>query len=176
MVMKIKNLMLSGCILATVAFVSCDKNDDEDLNNTDRDYMMRASISNTAEVSAGTVAAGKATNPAVKAFAQFMMTEHTMAQTDLKNLGTNVGFTVRDTIDPAHVAIMTQLNSMSGRAFDSAYIHTQVADHQMTIANFQMELNSGQHRDVRDYANRYLPHIQMHLARADSIARAYFPR
>ena len=65
---------------------------------------------------------------------------------------------------------------MSGRAFDSAYMHNQVTDHQTTVANFQTELNQGQDQDVKNYANKNLPHIQIHLQRADSITNAYFRR
>jgi putative membrane protein len=68
------------------------------------------------------------------------------------------------------------MSTPAGRAFDSIYIHSQVADHDMTIANFQTEQNNGSHRDVQDYANRYLPHIQMHRQSADSISRAFFRR
>jgi len=105
-----------------------------------------------------------------------MMTEHQKAQTDLKNLGTSVGNAVKDTIDPAHVALATQLNTLSGRAFDSVYIYSQVADHDVTIANFDNEQRNGRHKDVKSFADNYRPHIEMHRQRADSIARAFFKR
>ena len=173
--MKIRQLIYSGCLLGAVTFASCSKNDNE-LNDTDRNFMVMTSISNTAEVDAATLAATKATNVAVKAFAQHMIMEHGMAQTDLKTLGTSVGFAVKDTIDPTHVALRMQLSALSGRAFDSAYIYAQSNDHAMTQTNFQTEQNNGQHKDVKSYANTYRPHIDMHKTRADSIATAYFRR
>ncbi|GEO08369.1 hypothetical protein SAE01_08650 [Segetibacter aerophilus] len=113
----------------------------------------------------------------MKKFAQFMVAEHTLAQTDLKNLGTSVGIAVKDTIDPPHVALKSLLVSTpAGRAFDSIYIYSQVADHDATIANFQTEQSNGSHRDVVSYANNYLPHIQMHRQSADSISRGFFRR
>lgn len=166
---------LTASLLVAAAFVSCTKDDDE-VNSTDKTFMLNASVSNTAEVGAANLALAKATNPAVRAFAMHMITEHTMAQTDLKSLGTSVGFAVNDTIDPVHMQIMTELSAMNGRRFDSAYMHTQVNDHDVTILNFQTELRSGQHKEVRDYADRYLPHIRQHRERADSIANAYFRR
>jgi len=175
--MKVQTLMLSTCLLAGLAFSSCDKDDDDNkLNDTDQTYMTKTSISNSAEISAGTLASNKATNARVKAFAQHMIMEHTTAQNDLKTLGTAVGYPVKDTIDPEHVAIAAMLNSLSGRAFDSAYMHTQVADHDKTIAVFQTELSSGRHMDVKNYASTNLPHIQMHRTQADSIATAFFKR
>jgi putative membrane protein len=173
--MKILKLTLAGC-LAACCLISCSEDDDDQLNSQDRTFLTQASISNTAEVNAATLASTKATNGAVKAFAMHMLSQHNTAQTDLKNLGANVGHAVKDTLDPAHVTIAMQLSAMSGRAFDSAYIHTQVIDHQATITFFQNEQSAGQHEDVKRYANTYLPHIQSHHQRADSIARAYFRR
>src|SRR5438046_52776 len=41
-----------------------------------------------------------------------------------------------------------------------------------TIALFQDEIKNGSRQDVKDYASKYLPHIQMHLTSADSISTA----
>jgi putative membrane protein len=173
--MKVQSMMLSTCLVVGLALSSCDKdNEKQKLNDTDQDFMKKASISNTAEVSAGTLAATKATNARVKAFAQHMIMEHTTAQNDLKNVGNKVGYPVKDTIDPEHVAIAALLNTLSGRAFDSAYIHSQVADHDKTIGFFQNEINNGRHMDVKNYASSKLPNIQMHRTQADSIAKAFF--
>lgn len=174
--MAIKKFIFGAFVMAGVALVSCDKTKDNKLNDQDEDFLIKASISNNAEVSAATLAIAKASNTKVKAFAQQMVTEHNMAQADLKRVGSTVNFAVKDSIDPAHVALATQLNAMSGRAFDSAYMYAQVSDHRTTVALFQTELSNGRHQDVLNYANSYLPHIQMHLQSADSIATAYFKR
>jgi putative membrane protein len=174
--MKVKHLWLAACLLTGLTTLSCNKNDDDELNSTDRDFMMKASVGNTAETDAANLAVSKASNATVRAFAQRMISEHSMAQTDLKNLGTSTGYTVRDTLDPAHVALKVQLTALSGRQFDSVYMYAQVADHQTAVANFQNEQAGGQHNGVKNYANTYLPHIQMHLTSADSISRAFFRR
>lgn len=175
--MKLKGIFYSLCVLASVTFVSCDKDDDNDqLNDADSEFLNKASLGNSAEIDAATLASTKATNARVKSFAQHMLSEHGLAQSDLKNLGTAVGYPVKDTIDPAHIAMKAMLMSLNGRAFDSAYMHGQVADHNTTIGVFQNEISNGRHSDVKNYANTYLPHIQMHYQQADSIANAYFKR
>ena len=175
--MNWKHMIAAGCLLTTLTFAACDKDDDDtELNDTDRTFLMQAGVSNTVEVGAGSLALTKSTHPQVRAFAQSMVAEHTLAQTDLKNVGTTVGQPVKDSIDPAHQTIMAHLMTLSGRAFDSAYMHTQVADHTLTLSFFDNEQDNGQHRDVRGYADKYRPHIEMHLTRADSIARAFFRR
>lgn len=174
--MRMKKVMYGAVLMTCIILTSCSKTNNE-VNATDRTFTMQASLSNTVEVNAGTLASAKATNAKVKQFAQFMVMEHQLAQTDLRNLGTNVGIAIRDTVDPAHATIMTPLMSMpAGRAFDSMYIYSQVADHDMTITNFKLEQTSGSHADVQNYANVYLPHIQMHRQSADSIATAFFKK
>jgi putative membrane protein len=171
-----KKLVYAICLIAATVITGCTKPDTE-LNKIDMTFLLQASISNTAEISAGTLASTKATNAEVKKFGQFMVLEHNMAQMDLKNVGSRVGMTVRDTLDPAHMALNTALmNAPAGRVFDSLYINSQVLDHDLTIASFKMEQLSGINREVKKYANTYLPHIQMHRESADSIARAYFKR
>ena len=177
--MKLTHFVLAGCFFAGLGIAACGKDDDNSttLNTADTNFMTQASISNSAEDSAATIAASKGTNTSVKAFAQMMLTEHTTAQVDLKNLGSSVGYAIKDTLDPLHKLKGDTLKSLTAsRRFDSVYMWNQVVDHQTTVANFQTHQSNGQHQSVKNYNSTYLPKIQMHLTKADSIARAYFPR
>jgi putative membrane protein len=178
--MKCKTLLLAGPLVAAFFIISCDDNNDNvdnSLNTADTAFMLKASLSNSAEIDLSTLASTKATNIAVKAFAQTMVADHTAAQAELKALGTTVGSAVKDTIDAAHVTLKTQLTALTGgRVFDSSYIWLQVADHQTALTSFQAEQTNGRKTSVVAYANTNLPKIQAHFTRADSIARAYFPR
>ena len=71
--MKIQKVILCGFLMTGVVLASCSKNNDDKLNDQDEDFLVKASISNSAEVSAATLAASKATNAAVKTFAQHML-------------------------------------------------------------------------------------------------------
>jgi len=172
-----KKVIYAACLLSGIFLASCTKPEDDQLNKIDLTFIMQANISNSAEIGAGALAATKATNPEVKKFAMMMVEQHSMAQSDLRNLGSNVGVEVKDSLDPIHVSLKDLLTSLpAGRAFDSVYINSQVPDHDLSIANFLMEKASGSHRDVIDYADRYFPHITMHRQSADSIASAFFRR
>lgn len=164
-----KFFLVSGIALA---LLSCKKDkNNNDVNSTDQSFLTQAAVGNKAEIMAGQLAAEKGTNASVKAFGQMMVTEHGQAQTDLQNLYTSLGKTMPDSVDAEHQAFMTQLSSLSGRAFDSAYINSQITDHQKTVTVFQTEINNGNNTSVRNYASTYLPHIQMHLQKADSISK-----
>jgi putative membrane protein len=141
------------------------------MNSMDQSFLMQTSYGNHAEIAAGQLAATKATNAAVKAFGQMMVNDHSTAQTELEGIASNNGVDVPDQPDPAHQALMQRLMTLQGVAFDTAYMNSQVMDHQNTVNLFEMEISSGQRRQVIDYANKYLPHIRMHLQMADSLAR-----
>jgi len=140
------------------------------LNDADKTFMMQVSASNSAEVAAGALASTMGEDSLIKSFGDTMVAQHTTAQGDLKTLGTSVGVNVKDSVDADHTTLLQNLQGLSGRAFDSTYIINQIADHQKTVADFQAELSSGSRSEVKDFANKYLPKIQMHLQKADSIA------
>lgn len=171
--MKLTKKILLPCLVSGIIFFSCSKDTDEGkVNAVDQTFIMEVSLSNTAEIQAGTLTAGKAEDIGIRSFGEMMVMDHTTAQNDLKTTGSNLEVAVKDSIDAEHVAMMETLNTLSGRAFDSTYIINQITDHQKTIEAFQNEINSGSHIQVTSYANRYLPKIQMHLRVADSIATA----
>jgi putative membrane protein len=171
-----KKMILMGSMIAAL-LTACSDDDDEDmntLNSVDRTFLAQAARSNRAEIGAGQLAVTKGNNASVRAFGQQMVTEHTTAQTDLLSRATTVGYPVSDTLDAAHQALMQQLMTLSGRAFDSVYMRSQVNDHQQTMALFNSEITGGQHQQVKGYANQYLPAIQMHHHKADSLYNALF--
>jgi len=169
--MKI-NVVLLGLALLLGA---CDRDDDNPngINANDRDFVMKASMGNFAEVDAGILAASKATNEGIRDFGNMMAKEHTDAQNKLKPIAADLQLPAPDSLDAAHVALKAKLSTLTGRAFDSVYIHSQVADHHTTIDLFEKESRSGANKQLREYANNLLPNLNMHLHMADSLAAEY---
>ncbi len=174
--MKLLKLLAVFLAVAVIIF-SCKKENDSIsnvLNTADSNFIVKASIGNYSEIKTAKVAVSNATDSIVLAFAQSMLTEHTKAHSDLKTMGTIVGFTVKDTTDAAHEAIINQLNSLTGRSFDSVYIHSQVTDHLATMDFYKDELNNGRQVNVKNYANYYLQNFTTDYQTADSIAVDFF--
>jgi putative membrane protein len=164
--MKTRFFLMSILILTSV--VACRK--DKKLNDTDENFLMKAAAANYNEIDAGQLAATRATDPAVQSFANMMVSEHQTALNELKTIAADEEVTLPTGPDQAHVAAKQQLMLLSGRAFDSTYIHMQVTDHQATINLFQDEIDNGQHKKVQDYSDKYMPHIRTHLNMADTIS------
>jgi putative membrane protein len=169
--MKTAKLLLSG-VLALCITAACNDDDDDNMNSMDRTFMEQAAYGNLAEIGAGQLASTKATNASVKMFGQMMVSDHSTAQTELEGLASGRGVDLPDQPDPPHQALMQRLMTLQGLAFDTAYMNSQVMDHQNTVALFEQEISNGRDPQIIQYANKYLPHIRMHLQKADSLARA----
>lgn len=171
--MKMK--VMSFAALALVALFACNKNNNNNnaVNANDKTFVTMAAMSNYAEISAGQLAVTKTADPMVSAFAQKMITDHTNAQDSLQMLAGQLGLYAPDSLDAAHVQMAQTLSALSGRAFDSAYVHGQVTDHQNTVNLFQNENSAGSNAQVKTFESVHLPIIQMHLMMADSLAASY---
>ncbi len=175
--MKIAKLLAEGLIVAVtiLSYKKEDNNIANVLNNADNNFIRLAGISNKSEIEIAKIAVLKTADSVVLSFAQQMLNDHSNAQSDLKTMGTVVGFTVKDTtIDAAQATTIAQLDSLTGRSFDSTYIHSQLLDHQATINFYTDEVTRGNQLNVRAYANTNLQNIRLHQQRADSIAAAFY--
>ena len=168
------NRWIFAILLASLVWVGCDDDDNPidrpDLNDTDETFVEMAARSNMAEIKFGELAVTKATDSLVKAFAQQMVTEHTTAQNELKNLADNYdGIEWPNDLDEGHDVIMEQLNGAEGVSFDTMYIRSQVTMHEAAVTTFRNATTSSTDARVKAYANKYLPHIEEHREMADSI-------
>lgn len=169
--------MITVFFAAAVIIVACKKEDtniNKQLNDVDNNFVLLAGINNAAEVQTAKTAISKSTDTIVLSFAKQMLLQHDSAQSDLKIMGNIVGFTVKDTIDAAHAAIIPQLDTLTGRLFDSVYMHTELANLQAMTNLYTGELKDGRQLNVRAYANTNLQNIQINYGRADSIVIAIY--
>jgi putative membrane protein len=171
--MKMNRLFLAGTLSAVMMLTACEKDEEaeDNVNEQDRTFAVQASMSNRAEIELGNLALTKASNDSVKYYAQLMITEHTQAQDELKAVADDMDLNVdlEQALGAEFTAVQQALTGLDATAFDSVYMRSQVLSHQMTIANFQTEAATGGSENVKAYANKYLPHIQMHLDMANRI-------
>jgi putative membrane protein len=162
-------LMTISLVTAVMAS-SCDDDDDNTApNDKDKNFMTMAAYANWNEIDAAQLALTKSTNDSVKTFAQLMIAEHTTAKGQLDSVANQFTYSLPTTVDSAHAALKVHLMTLSGLAFDTTYMNSQVTDHVNTINLFQNEVNLGNNPSVKNYASQTLPHLQMHLQRAQSI-------
>jgi len=138
----------------------------EGSNNQDKLFVRQAALGGRAEVELGKLAQKKATDPAVREFADRMVAAHTQSNEQLLKLGRSLNPDLPKDLDPEHQAIRNELNKAAGQTFDLAYIAAQILDHQRTANLLQWHLSTGQNEALRKYSIQTLPEVMAHLEHA----------
>jgi len=99
------------------------------------DPVMEAVQMNVAEIAAAKMAANKAQNPRVKAFANMMMKDHTEALAKLRPLPGGESLGVKP--DGKHQEAAERLAKLSGAEFDREYMDAMVNDHREALMFFE---------------------------------------
>ena len=173
-VTNMKRIIYFGAMLALTIFVSNGfaqntmnssdgKMQASGKKNSDSKFMMMAAMSDMNEIGLSNQALSKSTNDDVKNLAQMMVADHTKASEELKPLAMGKDVMLMTDMDAKHKAAMEKMNSMSGSAFDMAYVKMMVKDHEKAVSMFQKEAASGKDADAKAFAAKTLPTLQMHL-------------
>jgi putative membrane protein len=164
------------CALAfSLCMAGCNKDDNENMNQKDRDFITQASYINYGEVDAGNLATQHSADSSIIRFGKMMVADHSKAQNDLANVAYYYKASLPDGTDQKHTDMAAMLAMLQGDAFDSTYIYMMVEGHDEAIALYGDEVQNGLNEAVKQYAAETFVKIKQHRELADSIARALFP-
>ena len=136
----------------------------------DLGFMNAAAAGGMAEVELGKMAVSNAQNAEVKAFAQKMIDDHSKAGAELKQLATQKKVMLPPDVLPTHKEIMGKLSKLSGADFDREYVKAMVADHENDVTAFTSVSKGATDADVKAFATKTLPTLEMHLEMIKSLA------
>jgi putative membrane protein len=114
--------MLSGAAALIPSFANAQSDDD-------KKFLTKVSQADVDEIKLSELAQQKATNPAVKAFANKMVTEHKKMSANLKPFADSWGISAPSGVDEDAQKEWDKLNGLSGADFDKEYIDQMVSDH-----------------------------------------------
>jgi len=129
----------------------------------DRDFILAAAQGGMTEVKLGDLAAQKGTRADVKEFGQMMVKDHSAINGDLKALAAQKGVPLPDRLDAKHQGMVDEMASLSGSAFDEAYIAAMVKGHKMDAKAFKAESAATTDADIKSFVDKSLPVVQTHL-------------
>ena len=136
------------------------------LDPADSDFMMKAAQGGLAEVDMGNMASSKATNADVKKFGDHMVTDHSKANEELKQLAATKGVTLPTTVSDEEKKDMDAMTAKEGKEFDKAYIDDMVKDHEKDVAEFEKASKEAKDADLKAWATKTLPTLKKHLEMA----------
>ena len=108
-------------------------------SDDDKKFLAMAAQSDVNEIQLSQLAVQKATNPAVKAFAEKMVKEHKQLSASMKPFADEWGLTPPTGLDDDHQKEYDKLNGLSGADFDKEYISQMVTDHANALDAFTKE-------------------------------------
>ncbi len=156
-----KNIVI---IVAGLAFAAISPSYAQNLSKGDQHILEELAQANMAEVAAGKIALEKASKPEVKNFAQQMVDDHTKGLQAVQDVARSKNVTLPTEPDAKHRKMAEHLNSLSGDAFDRAYlsnagVHEHSEAHKFVV-NAQKKASDA---DVKALAAKLQPTVDQHL-------------
>jgi putative membrane protein len=135
---------------------------------------------NKADSSAGAVAAKKATNADVKAYARLMMSEHHTLRAAGQELAKKLGVTPKlPERNPLAGYVKNEMDALQktpkGAEFDRTYIDHEVSIHQAVLDFANQARVTTQTTELKDLIEKAIPVIRKHLDQAQEIQKKLTP-
>ena len=138
------------------------------VQRTDRNFIMKAAEGGKEEVELGRLAQSKASNEAVKQFAQRMVEDHGNANKELTELAANKGVKLDDKA-PKKNLLMDRLSKLQGADFDREYVKEMVKDHKKDVAEFRRMHSGAVDANLKAWIDKTLPTLEDHLKTIEGI-------
>jgi putative membrane protein len=168
-----------AAIALSLLITSCKKDRGYDYSMTDQEFVTSASSGNNFEIAAGALAQSKGSNTAVKHFGEHMVTDHSIAGSEMKALADQKGWTVMaaNQMETKHQQNLAILTAASGSDFDKKFAQIMVDSHQETVTLFELGAsdNGVPDGDLRNFAAAKLPTLRAHLQEAINLRTTVNP-
>ena len=152
---------------------NAETNKDDKLARSDRKFIQEAAEGGMFEVQVAQLAASKATDPAVKDFANKLAHEHELANNELVQLANSKHVELPAAPPRGKRHDIEKLGKMNGAAFDREFVkEVGIKDHEKDIKKFEKAANDAKDPELKAWAQKTLPHLREHLAIAQKLPEA----
>jgi len=133
------------------------------------DFTMEAASAGLMEVELGNLAQQKASSAEVKRFGSRMVTDHSKANNELKQIAQQNNIVLPDSMMDKHRDMVQDLRELNGTEFDKEYMSMMVQDHQEDVNKFEQASKDDPNSPVGQWAAKTLPVLREHLSLAKQI-------
>lgn len=161
-------LIATGSLLAQPK--QSNKAEQKMQNTADRSFISSTAEANLAEIDIAKMVGQKSTDPAVKDFANRMVTDHTQASQKLASVAEMDGIKLPSEASMTQRNEKSELEKLSGTQLDDAYVRNELQGHKETISAFENEIEHGRNQEAKNYAEQTLPTLQDHIRVAENVA------
>jgi putative membrane protein len=162
--MNVGDTNMSGNAMANDSTAMADPTSDAGLASA-------AATSDMFEIQSSKQALTASKNPAVKGFAQMMVTEHTKSTASLKTAvaGLTPAVTLPTMLSAEQQSMLDGLTGKTGSDFDKAYVAAQRTGHENTLTALKAYTAVAKPGKLKDFATTTTPVVQKHLSMLDKI-------
>ncbi|MCC3157991.1 DUF4142 domain-containing protein [Hymenobacter sp. 15J16-1T3B] len=132
-------------------------------------FMPMAGCAGIFEVEAGTVAAERATRPAVQAYAAQMVTEHSAINGEYRALMRRKGLVPPNTTLRVYRQKIDSLRRLPADQFDAYYAQMMVVDHRNAVRLFGQAADSARDADYKEWLGRMQTIVARHADHAATL-------
>lgn len=153
---------------------------------TPGEFVEHMTIVNLAETQLGKLAADRSSNVKVKAFADGMVKDHTVANRELAEIAAQMKVRPPATVDEKHRDLADRLSRLQGEAFDRDYVAAMVKGHEEVLTQLRTRVGTQQdnegasgrptpppnataERTLNQWAATMIPIVEKHLKEAKDI-------
>jgi putative membrane protein len=129
-----------------------------------------AMASDLFELQAAKLARNSGRSPAVKAFADMMISDHAKSAEQLKSAAGEAGVTIEEKLSSQQEADLTDLRA-AGARFDTVFAQQQIVAHSNALAGLRQYGVAGDSQPLKNYATGAVPVIEAHLRQANKMQR-----
>jgi putative membrane protein len=147
---------------------------------TDGQILAYAAAASRAEIAEGKLAAAKATNAGVKAFARQMQSEHQTMLKDGESFAASHNITpdttkdeVRDLAKGAQDQVKDLTDKAAGADWDKKFLDNQIEDHKSVLDKLQDAAKNTTNADLQAQLTKATGKVQEHLTKAQALKEKY---
>jgi putative membrane protein len=169
-----KKLICFLSIVMVLFFVSSCKNNkhaknyNEMIDEGSVSFIQQGLEAGQTEIKASQLAAANSKNPHVLSFARSIIMDYDTTNDRLEKIAINNRVRGGDSVSARHQKAIANITSLSGNAFDKAYIQFMVTEHQNVVKLYNAATNDRLDA-IQTFARRALPVLKMHLDSANLI-------
>lgn len=139
----------------------------------DQAFMTEAAEDGQFELEVARLAAEKASDPAVKSFAQMLVDDHGAANDKLREIASSHNVALPASLPEDKKKELERLANLSGAEFDREFVKIAgLKDHRHDIDEFEKASTQAQNGDVKNFAQSTLPTLKKHLEAAQKLPGA----
>ena len=133
-------------------------------------FLPAAASGDLLEIQSGQLALQRSCDPAVRAYAQRIIDDHTRMSNEMAATAQASGIPAPPRmLAPNHQDMLNRLSATMGPGFEAEFRNQQIAAHQEALGLLQSYAQDGEHAPLRALASSAVPIVQSHLDQAQAL-------